>query len=80
MIITYANYGIYDTDTCHSLEAGDSIQKLTYSDENMQEHTVENIRISEICADSFTIENPHAKHGAKTRQTLTIDDIIEMEV
>ena len=46
----------------------------------MQKHTVENIRISEICADSFTIENPHAKHGAKTRQTLTIDDIIEMEV
>jgi hypothetical protein len=55
MVTTYCNYGLYNEDTCESLEEGDPVSEFSYWNDG-HKITLEDVMIEDIRKDEVTLK------------------------
>lgn len=57
MVSTYCHYGLYDEESCHTLEVGDYCDKFFYENNNGESVTLENVKIESISKNRVIVES-----------------------
>ena len=74
MVSVYTRHYLYDEDNCHSVEAGDSLESITYINDNGEEVTLKDIQISSIGVKAIMLED-----SDYTEYMIYIEDIVSFE-